>query len=57
MGMNMGVAGNMMGAFNQEAAAPSEDPYEKLRKMKQLLDDGIISQADFDDAKKKLLGL
>lgn len=57
MGMNMGVAGNMMGAFNQEPAAPSEDPYEKLRKMKQLLDDGIISQADFDDAKKKLLGL
>lgn len=53
----MGVAGNMMGAFNQEPAAPSEDPYEKLRKMKQLLDDGIIFQADFDDAKKKLLGL
>lgn len=33
------------------------DPYEEIRKFKQLLDDGIISQEDFDKKKKDLLGL
>jgi len=35
----------------------TEDPYEKLRKLKGLLDDGIISQDEFDAAKVKVLGL
>ncbi|MDR1796468.1 MAG: SPFH domain-containing protein [Clostridiales Family XIII bacterium] len=41
------------------AAAPAgaEDPYEKLAKLKGLLDQNVISQADFDAAKAKLLGL
>ena len=39
------------------AAAPAEDPYEKLASLKKLLDDGVITQADFDAAKAKLLGL
>jgi membrane protease subunit (stomatin/prohibitin family) len=39
------------------AAAPAEDPYEKLTKLKGLLDQGVISQADFDAAKAQLLGL
>ncbi len=30
---------------------------DKLRELKSLLDDGVISQADFDTAKKKILGL
>ena len=34
-----------------------EDPYEKLAKLKKLLDQGIISQEEFDEAKKKLLNL
>ena len=34
-----------------------EDPYEKLTKMKALLDQGIITQEEFDKAKEKLLGL
>lgn len=60
MGMGIQAAGGMMGAFGQSqnaSVAQTEDPYEKLRKMKQLLDDGVISQDDFDSAKKKLLGL
>ncbi len=39
------------------AQAAAEDPYEKLGKMKKLLDDGIISQEEFDEAKKKVLGV
>ena len=38
-------------------AAPSEDPYAKLSQLKQLLDQGVITQEDFDAAKNKLLGL
>ena len=64
---------NMMGAVNNmqpqqpvempqpatpaPAPAPAEDPYEKLASLKKLLDDGVITQADFDAAKAKLLGL
>lgn len=35
----------------------SEDAYEELKKFKKLLDDGIITQEDFDAKKKQLLGL
>lgn len=41
----------------QAPAAPAEDPYEKLAKLKKLLDGDVISQAEFDVAKAKLLGL
>jgi membrane protease subunit (stomatin/prohibitin family) len=46
----------------QEAPTPApapaaEDPYEKLTKLKGLLDAGVITQADFDASKAKLLGL
>lgn len=34
-----------------------EDPYEKLARLKKLLDEGIISEQDFNDAKAKVLGL
>ena len=64
MGMGMNAAGGMMGAFQQpvqqQPAAASnqqEDPYAKLASLKKLLDDGIISQEEFDKAKAKLLGL
>jgi len=33
------------------------DPVAKLTQMKQLLDTGVISQADFDAAKNKILGI
>ena len=38
-------------------AAPAEDPYAKLSELKKLLDQGVITQEDFDAAKKKLLGI
>jgi len=70
MGMGMNAAGNMMGALQQPTqpvsnnqsdassqAVPSEDPYAKLTQLKQLLDQGVITQADFDAAKNKLLGI
>ena len=67
MGMNMAnmQANNLMGAAtnaaqtqqNSQPAQAVEDPYAKLTQMKKLLDDGVITQADFDAAKAKLLGL
>ncbi len=58
MGMGMNAAGGVMGAMQQPTApaTPAEDPYEKLTKMKGLLDSGVITQEDFDKAKKDLLG-
>ena len=47
----------------QETVQPSastpaqEDPYTKLTEMKKLLDAGVITQADFDAVKAKLLGI
>ena len=38
-------------------AAPAEDPMAKLAKFKEMLDAGLITQADYDAAKNKLLGL
>lgn len=68
MGMNMAnmQANNLMGAATnavqtqqpqQQSAPVQEDPYQKLAQMKKLLDEGVITQADFDAAKAKLLGL
>lgn len=38
-------------------AAPTEDPYAKLAELKKLLDSGVITQEDFDAAKKNVLGI
>jgi membrane protease subunit (stomatin/prohibitin family) len=58
MGQNMGQG--MMGAQNANASAPIESPEDRLGKLKGMLDKGLISQADFDNAKaeilKKLIG-
>ena len=37
--------------------APATDPYEELKKLKELLDMGIVTQEEFDAKKKKLLDL
>jgi hypothetical protein len=37
-------------------AAAAEDPYEELKKAKELLDQGILTQAEFDVQKQKILG-
>jgi membrane protease subunit (stomatin/prohibitin family) len=39
------------------AAAPADDPMATLTKAKQMLDAGLITQADYDAAKAKALGL
>ena len=37
------------------AAAPAEDPYGDLLKLKELLDAGALTQAEFDTQKQKIL--
>lgn len=39
------------------AAAPAQDAVSQLKQYKQLLDDGVITQTDFDAKKKQLMGL
>ena len=58
MGMGVNAVGGAMGAFQQPVQnnTVQEDPYEKLTKMKQLLDNNVITQEEFDKAKKDLLG-
>jgi hypothetical protein len=36
-------------------AAPAEDPYGDLMKLKELLDAGALTQAEFDTQKQKIL--
>lgn len=63
MGMAAGVAG--IGGLQQPvapvapapAAAPADDPIARLTKAKQMLDAGLITQADYDAVKAKALGL
>lgn len=67
-GLAMGVAaGNTLGSMankmfsnvsemNQQTAVASEDPIEKLAKLKKMLDAGLITQADFDSKKTEILG-
>lgn len=38
-------------------AAPVTDPYAELAKAKGLLDQGVITEAEFNTLKAKLLGL
>lgn len=53
------AANNPQVIVNQVAPAPEAgvDAAEELRKFKSLLDDGIISQDEFDAKKKEILGL
>lgn len=41
----------------QKAEADNMDPFEEMKKMKEMLDMGIISQEEFDEKKKELLGV
>jgi membrane protease subunit (stomatin/prohibitin family) len=38
-----------------QAAAPAQDPYGDLMKLKELLDAGALTQAEFDAQKQKIL--
>ena len=41
----------------QQTKEEAEDPYEKLARLKKLLDQGVISQEEFDAVKAKVLGV
>lgn len=57
MGMGMNAVGGAMGGLQQQVQQPQEDPMEKLKKMKEMLDAGLITQEDYDEQKKKILGV
>ena len=61
--MGIGMASGMMGGIGglQQPVAPAapaaEDPVAKLKKAKEMLDLGLITQGDYDALKSKALGL
>ncbi|MEC5195372.1 membrane protease subunit (stomatin/prohibitin family) [Xanthomonas campestris] len=56
VGMATGMLGGM-GNLQQSAAPPAQDPVVMLKKAKEMLDLGLITQSDYDAAKAKALGL
>lgn len=64
LGMGMNAAGGAMGGLQQQTPEPQapqqapagDDPMAKLTQMKALLDQGLITEADYDAAKAKILG-
>jgi len=61
--MGVGMATGMVGGIGslQQPVAPAapaaEDPVAKLKKAKEMLDLGLITQTDYDALKAKTLGL
>ncbi len=61
--MGIGMASGMMGGLGglQQPVAPAapaaDDPVAKLKKAKEMLDLGLITQADYDALKAKALGI
>lgn len=57
MGMGINSVGGAMGGLQQPVQQTQEDPMEKLKKYKEMLDAGLITQEDYDEQKKRLLGV
>ena len=61
MGMGMNAVGGAMGGLQQpvqqQQPAADADPMEELAKYKKMLDEGLITQEDYDAKKKQLLGV
>lgn len=64
MGMGLNAVGGTIGGLQQPVQQPNpnpvsaqSDPYAEIKKFKELLDMGILSQEEFDQKKKELLGL
>lgn len=60
MGMGINAVGGSIGGLQQpvnQTEQKQEDPIEKLKKMKEMLDAGLITQEDYDEQKKRLLGV
>jgi len=55
MGMGMGIGMAFGQNINQGAGMQQEDLTVKLKKLKQLLDDGLITQEEYDAKKKDIL--
>ncbi len=59
--LGVGMAAGMFGAGMQQPVAPpvpvAEDPIAKLKKAKEMLELGLITQGDYDALKAKALGL
>ncbi|GHB95405.1 SPFH domain-containing protein [Thermomonas carbonis] len=60
--MGIGMASGMMGVGNMQqpvapAAPAADDPIAKLKKAKEMLELGLITQDDYDTLKAKALGL
>jgi membrane protease subunit (stomatin/prohibitin family) len=61
--MGIGMATGMLGGIGSlqqpiaPAAAAADDPIAKLKKAKEMLDLGLITQGDYDALKAKALGL
>lgn len=54
------IAGSMSGIMNPNQTSVNMnkvDPYEEIKKLKTLLDEGIITEEEFNKKKKELLGL
>lgn len=51
------IRGKIKEARNPKATSAALSPAEELKKFKELLDIGVISQEEFDAKKKQLLGL
>jgi membrane protease subunit (stomatin/prohibitin family) len=58
MGMGMGqMMGNMMGQMNVSGQPAADDPAAKIAKLKGMLDQGLITQEEFNTKKAKILRL
>ena len=55
MGVGMGFGQNVAGMAAGAGAAQPEDPMLKLKKLKDMLDAGLISAQDFEEKKKAIL--
>ena len=62
MGMGMNSVGGAMSGLQQQVPqnqnqTKEEDSYEKLAKFKKMLDEGLITEEDYNEQKKKILGV
>ena len=52
-----GIVGKFGKKISHASDTPSKDPIEEVKRLKELLDIGAITQEEFDTKKKELLNL
>lgn len=55
IGAGLGLGQMMAGAMGAQGAGAAKDPAARLASLKKMLDGGLITQADFDEQKKRIL--